>query len=47
MMLDFIAAYMAPFMFAVLVTFLLVGFPVAFALAANGMSHSHIVAGTS
>lgn len=36
-MLEFIAANMAPIMFASLVVFLLLGYPVAFALAANGL----------
>jgi len=35
-MMDFLAANMAPVMFAALVFFLLLGYPVAFALAANG-----------
>lgn len=35
--MEFLAANLAPVMFAVLVLFLLSGFPVAFALAANGM----------
>ena len=35
--MEFIAANLAPIMFACLVIFLLVGFPVAFALAANGI----------
>ena len=36
-MLEFIAQNMAPIMFASLVIFLLLGYPVAFALAANGL----------
>ncbi|NUB43283.1 TRAP transporter large permease subunit [Fertoebacter nigrum] len=36
-MMEFIAINMAPIMFASLVIFLLVGYPVAFALAANGL----------
>jgi TRAP-type mannitol/chloroaromatic compound transport system permease large subunit len=36
-MLEFIAQNMAPIMFAGLVFFLLLGYPVAFALAANGL----------
>ncbi|WP_207458840.1 TRAP transporter large permease subunit [Azospirillum sp. SYSU D00513] len=36
-MLDFLAANLAPLMFAALVLFLLFGYPVAFALAANGL----------
>ncbi len=36
-MLEFIAGNMAPIMFASLVIFLLLGYPVAFALAANGL----------
>ncbi|RJF85185.1 TRAP transporter large permease subunit [Azospirillum cavernae] len=36
-MAEFVAANMAPLMFAALVGFLLMGFPVAFALAANGL----------
>ena len=36
-MAEFIAQNMAPIMFASLVVFLLVGYPVAFALAANGL----------
>ncbi len=35
--MDFFIANMAPIMFATLVVFLLLGFPVAFALAANGI----------
>ena len=36
-MMEFIAVNMAPIMFASLVFFLLIGYPVAFALAANGL----------
>ena len=36
-MLEFIAVNMAPIMFASLIIFLLIGYPVAFALAANGL----------
>ena len=36
-MTEFLIAYMAPMMFAALVFFLLLGYPVAFALAANGL----------
>ena len=36
-MAEFIAQNLAPIMFAVLVVFLLLGYPVAFALAANGL----------
>jgi len=36
-MLHFIAENMAPIMFASLIVFLLIGYPVAFALAANGL----------
>jgi len=36
-MTAFLIAYMAPLMFCALVVFLLVGFPVAFSLAANGL----------
>jgi tripartite ATP-independent transporter DctM subunit len=36
-MSAFLIAYMAPLMFAALVVFLLLGYPVAFALAANGL----------
>jgi TRAP-type mannitol/chloroaromatic compound transport system permease large subunit len=36
-MIAFITANMAPIMFASLVIFLLLGYPVAFALAANGI----------
>jgi len=35
-------AFMAPLMFAGLVTFLLLGYPVAFALAANGLLFAFI-----
>jgi tripartite ATP-independent transporter DctM subunit len=37
-MTEFVIAYMAPFMFAALVVFLLIGYPVAFSLAAIGLS---------
>src|SRR5438876_557883 len=36
-MVDLLAHYMAPIMFASLVLFLLLGYPVAFSLAANGL----------
>ncbi|MFA6019925.1 MAG: TRAP transporter large permease subunit [Rhodospirillales bacterium] len=36
-MIEFLIANMAPLMFAALVVFLLLGYPVAFALAANGL----------
>lgn len=36
-MIEFISSNMAPLMFAALVVFLLLGYPVAFALAANGI----------
>ena len=36
-MIEFIAINLAPIMFLSLVVFLLVGYPVAFALAANGL----------
>ena len=36
-MTAFLIAYMAPLMFCALVVFLLLGFPVAFSLAANGL----------
>ncbi len=36
-MVEFIAVNMAPIMFASLIVFLLLGYPVAFALAANGL----------
>ena len=35
--MEFLAANLAPIMFAGLVLFLLLGYPVAFALAANGL----------
>ena len=35
--MEFIAANMAPLMFGSLVLFMLFGYPVAFALAANGV----------
>ena len=35
--MEFIAANMAPLMFGALVVFMLLGYPVAFALAANGV----------
>lgn len=35
--MEFFIANMAPIMFGVLVVFLLLGFPVTFALAANGI----------
>ena len=41
-MIDFLIANLAPIMFANLVVFLLLGFPVAFALAANGMLYAVI-----
>src|SRR5574342_521505 len=37
-MIAFLTAYMAPLMFAALVVFLLLGYPVSFALAAIGLS---------
>jgi tripartite ATP-independent transporter DctM subunit len=37
MMIEFVTANMAPIIFASMVLFLLLGFPVAFALAANGV----------
>lgn len=37
MMAEFFIANMAPIIFASMILFLLVGFPVAFALAANGV----------
>jgi len=40
--MDFFIANMAPIMFATLVLFLLLGFPVAFALAANGILYGLI-----
>lgn len=36
-MIEFIAQNMAPIMFASLIIFMLIGYPVAFALAANGL----------
>ncbi|WFU10043.1 TRAP transporter large permease subunit [Rhizobium sp. CB3090] len=36
-MIEFVAVNMAPIMFASLIIFLLIGYPVAFALAANGL----------
>ena len=36
-MTAFLIANMAPLMFAALVVFLLIGYPVAFSLAANGL----------
>jgi TRAP-type mannitol/chloroaromatic compound transport system permease large subunit len=36
-MFEFLATNLAPIMFAALVVFLLLGYPVAFALAANGL----------
>ena len=36
-MMEFLAAYMAPIMFAGLICFLLLGFSVAFSLAACGL----------
>lgn len=36
-MTEFLIANMAPIMFASMIVFLLAGFPVAFALAANGV----------
>src|SRR5688500_6622293 len=36
-MVDLLIRYMAPLMFAAVVVFLLLGYPVAFALAANGL----------
>ncbi|BAI71923.1 C4 dicarboxylate tripartite ATP-independent periplasmic transporter [Azospirillum sp. B510] len=41
-MVEFVSANMAPLMFGALVIFLLMGFPVAFALAANGLVFSLI-----
>ena len=35
--MEFLIANLAPIMFATLIGFLLLGFPVAFALAANGI----------
>ena len=37
-MVEFLAHNLAPIMFAALVLFLLMGYPVAFALAANGIA---------
>ncbi|MBP2303620.1 TRAP-type mannitol/chloroaromatic compound transport system permease large subunit, partial [Azospirillum picis] len=37
-MVEFVSTNMAPLMFGALVIFLLLGFPVAFALAANGLA---------
>ena len=36
-MMEFIGSNMAPIMFMSLIVFLLLGYPVAFALAANGL----------
>ncbi len=36
-MMEFIATNMAPIMFVSLIVFLLIGYPVAFSLAANGL----------
>ena len=36
-MMEFIAINLAPIMFASLIVFLLLGYPVAFSLAANGL----------
>lgn len=36
-MMELIAQNMAPIMFVSLIVFLLIGYPVAFALAANGL----------
>ena len=36
-MMDFVIANMAPIIFVSMIVFLLFGFPVAFALAANGI----------
>jgi tripartite ATP-independent transporter DctM subunit len=41
-MTAFIAAYMAPLMFATLVVFLLLGYPVAFSLAALGLFYGFV-----
>jgi TRAP-type mannitol/chloroaromatic compound transport system permease large subunit len=41
-MIEFLIANMAPIMFLCLVVFLLSGFPVAFALAANGLAFAYI-----
>ncbi|WP_415834952.1 hypothetical protein, partial [Bordetella bronchialis] len=40
--MEFFIANLAPIMFATLVVFLLLGFPVAFALAANGILYGLI-----
>ena len=40
--MEFFIANMAPIMFGTLVVFLLLGFPVAFALAANGILYGLI-----
>ena len=37
MLVELLAQYMAPLMFVALVVFLLLGYPVAFSLAANGL----------
>ena len=42
MMAEFMIANMAPLMFGALVLFMLVGYPVAFALAANGIVFGQI-----
>ena len=36
-MIEFIAQNMAPIMFVSLIVFMLIGYPVAFALTANGL----------
>ena len=41
-MTQFIIAYLSPIMFASLIGFLLLGFPVAFTLAANGLIFGYI-----
>src|SRR5574342_170711 len=41
-MIAFLTAYMAPLMFCTLVVFLLLGYPVAFALAALGLSFGFV-----
>ena len=41
--MEFIAANMAPLMFGSLVLFMLFGYPVAFALAANGVVFGKIL----
>jgi len=41
-MIEFLTANLAPIMFAALVVFLLMGYPVAFALAANGFLFGYI-----